>query len=107
MLAMGILPQLPVYVTNMFSQYDADGVAWKGKAPSGNSANHSVYLGGWDYVSGLWRPRMINDWDLSWGPFGDGTARIPLDAIDNPAMADDGWGHAVTIEPQDSAPGAP
>lgn len=99
------LPQLPIQVDNTFENFTSEGVAWGGRAPRGNASNHSIYLAGLRNlpIAG-WVFKLVNSWNLSWGPFRDGTCYIPLAAIDNPASADDGWCHISIRDPDDTPP---
>jgi len=100
---MGMLTQLPLNA-GIFSSFDSNGVA---RGSIGNSSNHSIYLAGQVQINGTWYFRMVNSWGPTWGPFKNGTCLIPLAAIDNPAMEQDGWCHASTISQDDNPPGAP
>ena len=98
----GMLCQAPILVTNSFENFTGDGVAWGGKAPSSSSSNHSIYLAGLKNINGTWYFILVNSWRPSWGPFRNGTCLIPMAAIDNAAMADDGYAHASTPDPNSS-----
>jgi hypothetical protein len=100
-LMMGVFPQVPILATSDFvagRNFSKNGMAWNGRAPSGRSSNHSIYLGGWDIVDGIKAFRLVNSWAVKgWSPLGDGTCWIPFEAVDNPAMQADGYAHAATV----------
>jgi hypothetical protein len=99
MIVLGGLPQVGINVTQNFENFTSDGVAWGGRAPGGQ-ANHSVFLAGAKHIRGAWCPRLVNDWNhTQWGPFGDGTCYIPLDAIDT-----GGWLHLSHFDSDDKPP---
>lgn len=93
-LLMGLIPQFPIYVGSKFERFDGNGAAGLDRS---NNGNHSVHAGGLEFVSGIWLLRMPNSWDVSWGPFGDGTCRLTSAHINDVADADDGFAHASTI----------
>ena len=98
-LQLGILPQVPIYVNNNFDRFTGEGIAWSGKAPRGNASNHSIYLAGMKFINSVWYFILVNSWGINWGPFNNGTCLIPMAGVDNPAMTDDGYGHASTSSP--------
>lgn len=100
---MNMLPQIPVEVTSSFGIFNADGEAWNGSPPRGNGSNHSVYVGGMKLVRGVWKWILVNDWNL-WGPQKLGWCLADFSAIDNPAVADDGWCHADVPAPAGTDP---
>ena len=87
LIRLGGLPQVGILVTQSFEAYTRDGIAWNGRAPRGQ-ANHSVYVAGLKSFNGFWCFRLVNSWTLRFGPFGDGTCFVPVDAIDQ-----GGWLH--------------
>lgn len=107
MLLMGILPQGPMMVTNQFEKWSGDGEAFNGGAPNTSNSNHSVYYGRLKFLNGdpnRWRLGLINSWRPSWGPFKNGTCLVVPAVIDNAADVDDGYGHASTPNPVNTAP---
>lgn len=99
LISLGGMPQVGINVTNNFENWTPGGIAWGGRAPGGQ-ANHSVYLAGLKMVDGQWCFRLVNDWNgTAWGPLGDGTCWIPVDAIDT-----GGWLHLSTFDSDDTAP---
>lgn len=103
---MNMFPQIPVEANSVFGKFTADGEAWGGSPPSGRASNHSIYLGGMKQIRGVWKFILVNDWNL-WGPFKLGWAYCDFSAVDNPAVADDGWAHADTPAPAGTVPDIP
>jgi hypothetical protein len=69
---LGFFPQFGVYASGSFTRFDSDGVS----AVRGGWANHSVYARGMKKIRGNWCGRLVNSWNLGFGPFGDGTCYV-------------------------------
>jgi hypothetical protein len=107
-LSVGGLSEVPILVDNDFEKFTSEGVAWKGKAPSGSGSNHAVICAGWHRLAnGEWVWMLLNSWSKTWGPFKQGWCYAPLDAINNPAMTNDGYVHLSTVDPTDPTKPAP
>lgn len=90
-LQMNLLPEVPIFVNNMFGKANGDGVAWNGVAPRNGQGNHAIYLAGMKFIHGVWYFVLVNSWSATWGPRRDGTILIPFAGVDNCAYANDGY----------------
>lgn len=86
----GIPVQFAIQVGGNFSRYDSNGVCGYG----GRGSNHSVFAYRMRKAKdGTLLPEMVNSWDNTWGPFGDGTSLITEQHFDG---GGGGFAHAAT-----------
>lgn len=103
-IVMNILGQGPASAGERgFSQFSGDGLIYNGGHGSGNP-DHSVYYAGLEWVANQLVFPLVNSWDVTYGPFGEGWAYMTFGGVDACAQANDGWGHASTPGDQNPAP---